>query len=51
MTKYPKVYESLKLIGFSPAKALEIILDAKRRVPPALMFIRIAHRSWQAARE
>jgi hypothetical protein len=42
--KYPRVYKALKELGFSPHRALDVLLDAKRKLPQGLMFVRIAHR-------
>lgn len=43
--RYPRTYKRLKAIGFSPAKADKIILDAHRGISIAMMWIRIAFRS------
>lgn len=40
--RYSRVYRLLKRQGFSPAKALEIIIDAKRRDAHALLFVKLA---------
>lgn len=42
--RYPRVYKALKSMGFSPHKALDILLDAKRKSSLAMWAIRIAHR-------
>lgn len=39
---FPRTYTALKLYGFSPAKALEIILDAKRGKDYARDWVRLA---------
>lgn len=45
--RYARVYRALKRMGFSPAKALEILIDASRSDSHALAFVRIARRhSW-----
>jgi hypothetical protein len=50
--KYARVYAALKLAGHSPAKAIEIIIDAKRPSTReiAMGFIRHAH-SYRAGTE
>lgn len=40
-TKYPRIYAALKTRGLSPAKALEIMYDAKRGGVLAMRWIRI----------
>ena len=39
--RYGRCYKALKAVGHHPFKAAEIILDAKRRVPHALAWVRI----------
>lgn len=41
MSKYPRTYAMLKRAGHSPAKAVEIIIDAQRGDKHALMWVRI----------
>jgi hypothetical protein len=40
--KYRRTYAMLKRAGFSPAKALEVVIDAKRGDRYALAFIQTA---------
>jgi len=39
--RYPIIYDLLKRAGHSPAKAIEIILDAKRGDAHAMVWIRL----------
>jgi hypothetical protein len=39
--QYPRIYAALKAQGHSAAKAVEILLDAKRQVSHAKQWIRI----------
>lgn len=45
MNRYPRIYAMLKRLGHGPAKAIEIILDAKRKDRFALNWIRLARSS------
>lgn len=45
--RYPRIYKALKQIGFSPAKAAEVILDASRGDAYARSWTRLA---WIATR-
>jgi hypothetical protein len=45
-SKYPRIYRALKFVGFSPAKSLEVILDAIRGKKHAMFWIRTARRSY-----
>lgn len=42
--RYPRIYKLLKRTGFSPAKAVEMLLDARRGDKHALDFIRVCRR-------
>lgn len=42
--KFPRIYRALKRYGFSAAKAVQILLDAKRRDDHALITIMIVCR-------
>ena len=46
MTRHPRVYRALVAFGFSPARALEITIDARRPSTRryAMVFIRLACR-------
>ena len=39
--KYPRIYKLLKLAGHSPAKAIEILIEAKRGDLHALKWIKM----------
>lgn len=41
-SRFPRTYSLLKRLGFSPAKALEIIIDAKRGDAHAILFVKLA---------
>jgi hypothetical protein len=44
-SKYPRVYRKLKAFGFSPAHALNILIDAKRGHDGALITINLARKA------
>lgn len=46
-TKYRRIYRMLKNFEHSAAKAIEIILDAKRGDKIAMQWIRMIHRARQ----
>lgn len=39
--RFPRVYSLLKRAGFSAGKAIEIIIDARRGDPHALLFVKL----------
>jgi hypothetical protein len=43
--RYPRIYNALKHLGLSPAKAVEALLDAKRGDKHALQWISVARRA------
>jgi hypothetical protein len=42
--KYQRVYRALRTYGFTDYKAIEILIDAKRKDQPALLAVRVAAR-------
>jgi hypothetical protein len=40
--QYPRLYAKLKAIGHNPAKAIEILIDARRKNKHALQWCRMA---------
>ena len=43
--RYPRIYRLLKDAGHDPAKAVELLLDAKRGDEWALIWIRVLRRN------
>lgn len=44
--RFPRIYRALKAVGHSPAKAVQILIDASRGDVDAMLWIR-AVRSWR----
>jgi hypothetical protein len=40
-SRYPRIYAALKRAGFSPAKAVEVLFDAKRGDVSAINWVRL----------